>query len=70
MSRTLPVLFDLALFVCLFAAFEKTAYAYVDPGQGMLALQSLASAAAAAGYLLRRRLRKFFRRSTGADRSR
>ncbi len=54
--------FSLAVLCCLFAllATEHRAYAYVDPGSGLLAIQSLASVAAAAGYFLRRRIAGFF----------
>jgi hypothetical protein len=56
--------FSLAVFICLclMVATERQAMAYVDPGSGMLALQSLASIAAAAGYFLRKRIRALFGR--------
>jgi hypothetical protein len=41
-------------------ATASPALAYVDPGSGMLALQSAASVAAACGYFLRRRIRSLF----------
>ena len=52
------VSFSLTVFtcVCLLLATERRALAYVDPGSGLLALQSLASIVAAAGYFLRRRI--------------
>lgn len=44
--------------VCLLIATERRAMAmYVDPGSGLLVLQSAASALAAAAFLLRRKLR-------------
>ena len=55
--------FVLACFVCfcLLIATERRALAYyVDPGSGLLALQSAASALAAVGYFMRRKIRAFF----------
>lgn len=54
----------LALFIgfCLLVATDHKAYGYVDPGTGMLALQSVASMAAAAGYFMRRRIKSLFTR--------
>ena len=52
--------------VCLLVATERRAMAYVDPGSGLLALQSLASVMAAAGYFLRRRIMGLFRRKKPA----
>ena len=56
------VSFSLAIFccVCLLLATERRAMAYVDPGSGLLALQSVASVAAAAGYFMRRRIAALF----------
>jgi hypothetical protein len=53
---------SLALFTafCLVIATAKPAYGYVDPGSGFLAVQTIASVAAAFGYFLRRRIRSFF----------
>ena len=52
----------LAVMVCVFAmvATEKRAYAYVDPGSGLIVIQSIASAAAAVGYFFRRRILGMF----------
>jgi hypothetical protein len=65
------VSFSVTLFVCvcLLLATERPARAYVDPGSGLLALQSLASVLAAAAYFLRRRIVGLFTKekpSTGA----
>jgi hypothetical protein len=40
----------------LMLATERRAMAYVDPGSGLLAIQSLGSMLAAAGFFLRRRI--------------
>jgi hypothetical protein len=57
--------FSLAIFtcLCLMVATEHRAYAYVDPGSGFLALQSIASIMAATGYFLRNRIKALFTRS-------
>ena len=62
MKRLLSI--SLAVLTCLFLllATERQALAYVDPGSGMIALQSLASILAAAGYFLRRRILALFGR--------
>ncbi len=59
--------FSLAVWICfcLLIATERQAWGYVDPGSGLLALQSIASVLAAAGFFLRRNLRNLF--SRGAD---
>ena len=58
------ILFSLSLFIgiCLFFASEHQAWGYVDPGSGLLALQSIASVLAAAGFFLRRQIRALFHR--------
>jgi hypothetical protein len=48
------------------AIFPPSAFAYLDPGTGSLAVQSLIAAVAAAGFALRlywRRIRGWFQRS-------
>jgi O-antigen/teichoic acid export membrane protein len=42
--------------------FERPAYAYVDPGSGLLAIQAAGSALVAAGWYLRRKIYLLFRR--------
>jgi hypothetical protein len=60
--------FSLAIFccLCLLLATERRALAYVDPGSGLLALQSAASVMAAAGYFMRRRILALFGKKTPA----
>jgi hypothetical protein len=50
-----------SLFVVL-NTFARPAYAYVDPGSGLLALQVLGSTFAGMSFLLRKRIRQFFGR--------
>jgi hypothetical protein len=56
--------FAITLFGCglLLLTTERRAMAYVDPGSGLLALQSFASVVAAAGFFLRRRIMGLFTR--------
>jgi hypothetical protein len=58
------VLFSLSVLigVCLIVGSERRAWGYVDPGSGLLALQTLGSLFAGLGYFLRRRIRKLFTR--------
>jgi hypothetical protein len=53
---------SLAIFACLCLALgtERRAMAYVDPGSGLLILQSAGSALAAAAYFMRRRIMALF----------
>lgn len=44
----------------LMLATERRAMAYVDPGSGLLAIQSIGSMMAAAGFFLRRRIMRVF----------
>lgn len=56
-SRFLLTVFCLA---SLLLAFQGTAQAYVDPGQGLLALQILGSTMAGVGFYFRRKIGKYF----------
>lgn len=42
--------------------FQRPAYAYADPGTGLLAIQALGSSLIAAGWYLRRKIHALFRR--------
>jgi hypothetical protein len=55
-SMTLAVL----VVFCVAVASERRAYAYVDPGSGLLVIQSAASVAAAVGYFFRRKIKTLF----------
>jgi hypothetical protein len=59
-SRTLLVLLAGAQFIALAVAFQKPAYAYADPGSGLLFLQVAGSMAAGALFIVRSKLRKLF----------
>jgi len=45
--------------------FERPAYAYADPGTGLLAIQAAGSALVAAGWYLRRKIYLLFHRGAG-----
>jgi hypothetical protein len=63
MKRFLTVSLTIFSCLCLMVATERRAYAYVDPGQGFLVLQSIGIAMAAMGYFLRSRIKALFIRS-------
>ncbi len=60
MARVLSISLAVFTLLCVVVATERRAWGYVDPGSGLLALQSAASMMAALGYLLRRRLKRLF----------
>lgn len=62
MKRLLPVVLSVVTCVCVMAACERQAMAYVDPGSGLLALQSIASMFAATAFFLRKRILGIFTR--------
>lgn len=61
MKRLLSFALACVICVCVLVATEQRAMAmYVDPGSGLLALQSAASIVAAAAFFLRRKIRAMF----------
>jgi hypothetical protein len=62
LSRSLLILLAIAQVVMLAIAFQKPAYAYADPGSGLLFLQVAGSMAAGALFIVRSKLRKLFHR--------
>ncbi len=46
--------------------FEQRAYAYADPGTGLLAIQAAGSALVAAGWYLRKKIYSLFHRTAPA----
>jgi hypothetical protein len=59
--RTLLILLAVAQFFALAVAFQKPAYAYADPGSGLLFLQIAGSMLAGGLFIVRSKLRKLFR---------
>jgi hypothetical protein len=62
MKRISSLSLSVLIAVCLIVASERRAWGYVDPGSGLIALQTIASVIAAWAYMLRRRIRAFFTR--------
>jgi len=59
MLHTIPLVMILVGAVLL---FERPAYAYADPGTGLLAVQAAGSALIATGWYLRRKIVALFHR--------
>lgn len=62
MKRCISISLSVFTCLCLLLASERRALAYVDPGQGLLAIQSAGAVLAAAGYYMRRRILSLFGR--------
>lgn len=61
LSRVVLVLLAVAQVAALAVAFQRPAYAYADPGSGLLFVQVAGSMLAGALFIVRSKLRKFFR---------
>jgi hypothetical protein len=57
------LLVTFALVIALSFPFQRTAYAYVDPGSSLLAFQSISAVVTGALFYFRSRLKSLFRRS-------
>jgi hypothetical protein len=66
MRNLLHTISFLLIFAGALLLFERPAYAYTDPGTGLLAIQAAGSAMVAAGWYLRRKIYALFHR--GASR--
>lgn len=62
MKRLFSVSLGILVTLCLIVGTERRAWGYVDPGSGLIALQTIASVAAAYAYVVRRRIRAWFTR--------
>jgi hypothetical protein len=60
MKRLISVSLAVLMTFCLLVATDRRAWGYVDPGTGLIALQTIASVGAAYVYVIRRRIRSFF----------
>jgi hypothetical protein len=60
MKRLISSSLTLFITFCLLVATDRRAWGYVDPGSGLIALQTFASVGAAYAYFIRRRIRAFF----------
>ena len=56
--QILPVIL---IFLGVLLVFERPAYAYADPGTGLLAVQAAGSALVATGWYLRKKIYSLFR---------
>jgi len=66
MKRFVSVSLAVFITLCMIVGSERRAWGYVDPGSGLIALQTIASVAAAYAYVVRRRIRAFFSRKKDA----
>jgi hypothetical protein len=60
MKRLISSSLTLLITFLLLVATDRRAWGYVDPGSGLIALQTFASVGAAYAYFIRRRIRAFF----------
>ena len=65
--RLLRILPLLLIVVGALILFEQPAYAYADPGTGLLAIQAVGSAIVASGWYLRRKIYALFRKGGTAQ---
>ena len=61
------VVVTLAMLFCLSISLERRAYAYVDPGSGLLILQGVGTVLTGILFTLRRRIKMLFTRSRPAE---
>jgi hypothetical protein len=57
MRKLLQIIPIVLLFAGAVLLFERPAYAYADPGTGLLAIQAVGSALVASGWYLRKKIR-------------
>ena len=67
MKRFISISLAVFCCLCLVIATERRAYAYIDPGTGMMALQTITASLAAAGYFMRRKIAALFGRKKPAE---
>jgi O-antigen/teichoic acid export membrane protein len=65
--RLLRILPLLLIVIGAAILFEQPAYAYADPGTGLLAIQAVGSAIVASGWYLRRKIYALFKRGDKAQ---
>jgi hypothetical protein len=62
MKRFISFSLAVVIALCMIVGSERRAWGYVDPGSGLIALQTIASVAAAYVYMVRRKIGGFFKR--------
>lgn len=60
MKRFISLSLAAFITICMIVGTERRAFAYVDPGTGLIALQTIASVIAAYTYMVRRKILAFF----------
>jgi hypothetical protein len=66
MRKLLQVISIVLLVAGALVLFQRPAYAYADPGTGLLAIQAAGSALVATGWYLRRKIRALFDRGNAS----
>jgi hypothetical protein len=66
MKRSLSALLTIFSCLCLMVATERRAYAYIDPGSGLMVLQTITTVLAGVGFFLRTHIKALFNRSKKA----
>jgi hypothetical protein len=69
LRRTVYCVAGVVQIATLLCAFEKPAYAYVDPGSGYVLFQIVGSMLAGAAFFVRHRLRRMFGWAVDGDSS-
>jgi O-antigen/teichoic acid export membrane protein len=67
MKKLLTIIPVLIILIGATVLFERPAYAYADPGTGLLAVQALGSALVATGWYLRRKIYAFLHRTSSGN---
>ena len=67
MKRVISSFLAIFIAICMVLGSERRAWGYVDPGSGLIALQTIASVMAAYAYMVRRRIQAFFARKKDAS---
>jgi hypothetical protein len=62
MKRFVSISLGICITLLMVVGSERRAWGYVDPGSGLIAIQGIASVAAAYLYMVRRRIAAFFTR--------
>jgi hypothetical protein len=62
MKRFFSVSLGICITLLMVVGSERRAWGYVDPGSGLIAIQGIASVAAAYVYMVRKRIVAFFAR--------
>jgi hypothetical protein len=61
------IVLTIAMLFCLSISLERRAYAYVDPGSGLLILQGIGTVVTGILFTLRRRIKMLFTRAKSAE---